>query len=163
MNRRPLGSWRAQILIVAGLAMSFAIPYLIVNLLARQREAQWMATGLSVYEMNQWRENGFNDPSDALRWRNARFKAPGALIWKRDGWDDAQEAALWHEADFFTREAKRWRGQGFGAADAWSWREAGFLPEDARRWKDAGTSPSDAATKRKMGREPGGAGDEYEH
>ena len=147
--------WPAQLLIVTGLVTSFAVPWLIARALADHRDRQWIASGLSAYEIDEWRENGFNDVSDAIRWRNARFKAPGALLWKEEGWDDANEAVLWHEVDFGAREAKRWREQGFGAPDARIWRDAGFLPQDARRWKDAGVSPSDAAMKRKKGQEPG--------
>ena len=151
----PSPSWRAQLLIVAGLGLAFAMPYLIVNTLAAQRDRQWTASGLSAYEIGEWRENGFSDVGDAIRWRNARFKAPGALLWKEEGWTDADEARRWYEADFGASEAKQWRAQGFAVWEARPWHDEGFLPQDARRWKDAGVNPSGAAMKRKKGEEPG--------
>lgn len=152
--RAPGHVWRAQLLIVAGLGLAFATPYLAVSTLGAQRNRQWMKSGLSAYEIDEWRENGFGDVSEAIKWRNARFKAPGALLWKEEGWDAADDARGWSEADFGAREAKRWREQGFVAWEAGPWRDAGFLPQDARRWKNAGASPSAAAMKRKRGEEP---------
>lgn len=149
-----LGAWRAQLLIVGGLAFSFALPYWIAVALAAQSDRQWAASGLSRHEVGEWRGNGFADVGDAIRWRNARFKAPGAVLWKEEGWDDAAEARRWHEADFGAREARRWRDEGFVAPDARLWAEAGFLPQDARRWVLAGSRPADAAMKRKRGEQP---------
>jgi hypothetical protein len=146
--------WRGQLLIVAGLVAAFAVPYLAAATFAGYRQRQWTQSGLSAYEIDEWRDNGFDDASDAIRWRNARFKAPGALLWTQEGWDDAEEAARWKEADFGSREAKRWRAQGFAAWEAQPWRDAGFLAEDGRRWKDAGVSASEAAVRRKRGDDP---------
>jgi len=132
MSGVPGRPWRSQLVIVAGLVAAFALPWLVARTFAGHRDRQWVASGLSAYEINEWRENGFADPSDAIGWRNARFRAPGALLWKEEGWDDASEAVRWHEADFGAREARRWRALRFDAVDARAWRDAGFLPADAR-------------------------------
>lgn len=153
MSRRR--TWHAQLLIVAGLGLTFALPYLTVSALAAQRDRQWARSGLSAYEADEWRDNGFGDANDAIQWRNVRFQAPGAHLWKQEGWNDGAEAAGWRDAGFWAREARRWRDQGFAAWEAQPWDEAGFQPEDARRWKNAEVSPSVAAARRKQGEEPG--------
>ncbi len=152
--RPPWKAWQAQLLIVAGLALAFAIPYFIASAMAARRDSQWMKSGLSVYEIGEWRENGFADVGEAVRWRTERFKAPGALLWKEEGFD-AAAARGWNDASFGPREATRWREQGFAAWESAPWRDAGFLPQDARSWKNAGVSPSDAAARRKKGEDPG--------
>jgi hypothetical protein len=149
-----MGSVRARLLLMVGVVIGFTTPLASVRLLTAHRDAQWLKSGLSVYEISEWRDHDFSDVDDAIGWRNARFKAPGALIWREEGWSDAAEASRWRDADFSAREAKRWRQQGFEAWDARPWRDAGFLAEDARRWMDSGAGPTDAASRRKRGEDP---------
>ena len=152
--RPPWRAWQAQLLIAAGLVISFAVPYSVVNTLAARRDSQWLRSGLSVDEIREWRENGFGDVDEAIRWRNGRFKPPGARLWKDEGFD-ASAAIGWNDADFYPREARRWRELGFEPWEALPWLNEDFLPQDARRWKDAGVSPTDAAARRKKGEDPG--------
>jgi hypothetical protein len=143
-----------QTMIAAALAAAFVIPYGAARLWSESRDTRWLTSGLTVAEINEWRESGFTEPADAIRWRNARFKGPGARLWTEEGWRDAADAARWFEADFGAREATRWRDLGFAAHEARPWREAGFLPADARQWKDAQVEPADAAIRRRNGRDP---------
>jgi hypothetical protein len=150
----PIGPFRGRGLLIAGVAFAFAAPYFMVSAVDAYRDAQWTASGLSPYEIGEWREHGFASVADAVSWRNARFKAPGAVLWKEEGWRDADQAAGWRDQDFGAREARRWRDLGFDAWQARPWRDAGFLAEDARPWRDAGVAPAVAAMKRKKGEEP---------
>ena len=146
-------TWQAQALLAVCLGLAFIGPYLFVNVLAAHRDRQWMQSGLSLHEIGEWRDDGFTDVREAVRWRNARFKPPGARLWRNEG-IGPEEALGWREAEFAPREAARWRAQGFAAREAEPWRVEGFLPEDAKGWRAAGVAPADAATKRKRGDRP---------
>jgi len=59
------------------LGLAFIGPYLFVNVLGGSPRRQWMQSGLSLHEIGEWRDDGFRDVREAVRWRNARFKPPG--------------------------------------------------------------------------------------
>ncbi len=108
----------ARIVFVACAVISFGLPYFVVSAVSAHRDRQWQGSGLSVYEIEEWRENGFTDPIDAIQWRNARFHAPGAHIWRDEGWRDGAEAARWRDAGFGAHEARRLSRSGMTAAEA---------------------------------------------
>jgi hypothetical protein len=155
-------TWPAQLVVIAGLVMAFAIPYAGCRVLAARSDERWARSGLSADEIQEWRDHGFDDVQEAIRWRNARFQAPGALLWAEEGWDDAGEAARWKDVDFGSREARRWREQGFAAEQARSWRDADFLPQDARQWSEACVNPPEARARRNRGEDPDSRGGECE-
>ncbi len=132
---RPADVRRGRLRFAACALAAFAVPYLLVVLISAHRDGEWKGSGLSEYEIDDWRENGFSDAADAIHWRNARFQPAGARIWKDEGWQRAGDAAGWRDAEFGAREARRWR-------------DSGFLPNDARRLSETGLTPGEASARR---------------
>jgi len=141
---------KAQFILAVCLVLAFAVPYTAVQLLVLAKDRQWQKSGLSPYEISKWRENGFNNVDETIRWRNSRFQPPGAKLWKDEGMEP-EVACRWNDLGFWPREAKRWSEHGFTAEDAAPWRNEGFLYQDAKKWRGAGLSAAQAREKRKKG------------
>ncbi len=150
LRQRAIAAWKAQAILALCLALSFAVPYVAVQWYSLAKDREWQRSGLSPYETNRWRENGFHKVGEAVRWRNSRFQPPGAKLWKSQG-IKPETACLWKEFGFGPGEAKRWIEHGFGPADAAPWRDEGFLYQDAKKWRDAGVTAAQAREKRKKG------------
>ncbi len=145
-----LRPWKAQCILALCLILSFGLPYVGVQLFALAKDRQWQRSGLSPYEIANWRDNGFNDVGEAIRWRNGGFRPPAAKLWKEE--DIEPEAACgWRDLGFWPREAKRWVEHGFTPAEAAPWRDGGFLCQDAKKWRSAGVNADQAVEKRKKG------------
>ena len=149
-GRRMMRPWKAQGLIILCLGLAFAVPYTVVHLLALAKDRQWQRSGLSPYETTRWRESGFNNIDEVVRWRNNRFQPPGARLWKVED-IEPEFACRWNDLRFGPREAKRWSEHGFTPEDAAPWRDGGFLYQDAKKWRSAGMSAAQAREKRKKG------------
>jgi hypothetical protein len=142
--------WKAQCILAVCLVLAFVVPYMAVHLVALTKDRQWQKSGLSPYEISRWRENGFNDVNEAIRWRNSRFQPPGAKLWRDEGMEP-EVACRWKDLRFGPREAKLWSEHGFMPEDAAPWRDEGFIYQNAKKWRNAGVSAVQAREKRKKG------------
>jgi len=150
LRKKAMGSWTAQCILVICLILAFAVSYMAAHLFVLAKDRQWERSGLSQYEISRWRENGINDVTEAIRWRNSRFQPPGAKLWKEEGFEP-EAACRWNDQGFWPREAKHWSEHGFGPEEAAPWRDEGFLYQDAKTWRSAGVSAAQAREKRRKG------------
>jgi hypothetical protein len=142
--------WKAQCILALCLVLAFALPYTAVRLFALAKDRQWQRSGLSPYEIGNWRDNGIYGVDEAIRWRNSRFQPPGAKLWRDEG-IEPEAACRWNDRGFGPREAKRWIEHGFTSEEAAPWRDGGFLYQDAKKWRNAGVNAPQALEKRKKG------------
>ena len=150
LRETAIKPWKARCIVAVCLALSFTVPYTVVRLYALAKDRQWQKSGLSPYEVNRWREDGFDNVEEAIRWRNGRFQPPGAKLWKDEG-IEPEAASRWNDLGFGPREAKRWSEHGFTPEEAAPWRDEGFLYQDAKKWRSARVTAAQAREKRKKG------------
>ena len=150
LRKTAMEPWKAQCILALCLLLAFVLPYAAIRLLGLAKDRQWQRSGLSPYEAGNWRDNGFNDVGEAIRWRNGRFQPPAAKLWKEEG-IGAEAAREWKDLGFWPREAKRWSEHGFTPEEAAPWRDGGFLYQDAKMWRSAGVNAAQAREKRKKG------------
>lgn len=93
-----------------------------------ERQAQeYQATGLSAMDVERWRNQGFVNPGDIIRWSKSRFNAFEAASWRNAGFD-LDDAIAWAEENFTAVQAQKWVEKGFTLAQALNERAKGLAP-----------------------------------
>jgi hypothetical protein len=147
------GVRHAKAILFACVAASFLIPYALVSALQTYNDRQWSKSGMSRYEIDEWRRVGIRDVDEAVKWRNGAFEPGLASIWKEEGFTP-EEAEPWEKGGFHTGEARIWGSHGFTAHEAKSWKDKDFYYPEAMQWRKEGVTPAEAASRKKKGKRP---------
>lgn len=137
----------AKALLFVCLTISFLVPYAAVSMYQSHIDRKWASSGMSGYEISEWRKVGIDDVDEAVRWRNWAFKPGHASIWRSEGFTP-EEAGPWEKGGFHTGDAKIWGKHGFSAIEAKSWRDNGFYYPEAEEWKSKGVTAEEAAARK---------------
>ena len=98
------------------------------NLGVSEHQAQeYQATGLSAMDVERWRNQGFVDPDDIIRWSRSRFNAFEAASWRNAGFD-LDDAISWAGENFTAVQAEKWVQKGFSLKQALQERAKGLAP-----------------------------------
>jgi hypothetical protein len=91
-------------------------------------EAQkYMKNGLTAMDVERWREQGFIEQGDIIKWSKSQF--------------NAYEAANWHSRGFETEDARAWAQENFSALEASQWKQKGFTLTQAVTERAKGLEP----------------------
>lgn len=134
----------ARIIVLACFLASFGAPYAAVSVYERLVEGDWAASGLTRYEIDEFKRVGVSSPEEALRWRAAGFKPPHASLWRDEGFGP-EAAAGFYGGSIHPGEARIWRREGFEPVEAARWKLAGFYYPEALEMKEAGKTPEEAS------------------
>ena len=71
---KSISPWLAKLIIIFGLASSFSVPYFAVVVKEAYENRDWLKTGLSGYEIDEWKRENIAMHL-AVRWRNEGVSA----------------------------------------------------------------------------------------